>query len=76
VTALATRQPVAAGLAATAQLGVPAAVVSLGLQEHLLSAGDRAAIMVAAIASIATSGAGVALLARRAGGAAPAEAAG
>ena len=31
--ALATRQPLSAGLIATAQLGVPAAVVQIGLQE-------------------------------------------
>ena len=31
------RRPVAAGLAASAQLGVPAAVASLGLAEHVLS---------------------------------------
>ncbi len=62
--ALATRQPVAAALAATAQLGVPAAVVSLGLQQHLVTPGAGAAIMVAAVASIGTSTFGVALLAR------------
>jgi Kef-type K+ transport system membrane component KefB len=60
------RQPVSAGLAATAQLGVPTAVVSLGLQSGLLSAGTGAAIMVAALASIAVCTVGVALLARRA----------
>ncbi len=46
------------------QLGVPAAVVSLGLQEGLLSVGAGAAIMVAALVSIAVSTAGVAILAR------------
>ncbi len=39
------RRPVAAGLAASAQLGVPAAIASLGLAEHVLSRrrrhGDR-----------------------------------
>ena len=64
VAAFATRQPVAAGLAATVQLGVPAAVVSLGLHERILSAGAAAAIMASALASIAISGAGVTLLAR------------
>jgi Kef-type K+ transport system membrane component KefB len=62
--ALITRQPIAAGLIATVQLGVPAAVATLGLQEGVLTAGDAAALMVAAIASIAICQAGVALLAR------------
>ena len=66
VGAASSRQPVAAGLAATAQLGVPTAVVSLGLQGRLFSAGTAAAIMVAALASIGISTVGVALLARRA----------
>ena len=66
VGAAASRQPAAAGLAATAQLGVPTAVVSLGLQGRLFSAGTAAAIMVAALASIGISTVGVALLARRA----------
>ena len=35
--ALATRQPLSAGLIATAQLGVPAAVVQIGLQEHAIT---------------------------------------
>lgn len=66
VGAAASRQPAAAGLAATAELGVPTAVVSIGLQGRLFSAGTAAAIMVAALVSIAISTAGVALLARRA----------
>ncbi|HWB22872.1 MAG TPA: cation:proton antiporter [Gaiellaceae bacterium] len=66
VSALVTRQPLAAGLAATVQLGVPAAVVALGLQDRLLSAGAAAAIMVAALASLAVSTVGVAMLAARA----------
>ena len=36
-----TRQPLGAGLAATAQLGVPAAVVTLGLERHILTDGGR-----------------------------------
>ena len=60
-----TRQPFAAGLAATATLGVPAAVVALGLQEHVISPGVGAAIMAAALGSIAVSGLGVSLLHRR-----------
>jgi Kef-type K+ transport system membrane component KefB len=60
-----TRQPRAAGLAATVTLGVPAAVVALGLQEGVISPGAGAAILVAALASIAVSGVGVSLLHRR-----------
>ena len=60
-----TRQPFAAGLAATVTLGVPAAVVALGLQEHVVSPGVGAAIMAAALGSIAVSGVGVSLLHRR-----------
>jgi len=65
VAAVATRQPAPAGLAATAVLGVPAAVVSLGLQDRVLSPGAGAAIMVAALISIMTCELGVAILARR-----------
>jgi Kef-type K+ transport system membrane component KefB len=64
VAALLTRQPLAAGLAATAQLGVPAAVVTLGLQQHILSSGEGAAIIAAALASLALTAFGVALLGR------------
>jgi Kef-type K+ transport system membrane component KefB len=63
--ALLTRQPAAAGLAATVQLGVPAAVAALGLQEHVISSGTAAAILAAALLSLGVSGIGVALLARR-----------
>jgi Kef-type K+ transport system membrane component KefB len=62
--AVVTRQPVAAGLAATVTLGVPAAAVTLGLQAGVISPGAGAAIMVAALASIAVSGVGVSLLHR------------
>ena len=60
-----TRQPLAAGLAATAQLGVPAAVVTLGLQRNILTAGEGSAIVAAALASLALTAAGVTLLGRR-----------
>jgi Kef-type K+ transport system membrane component KefB len=58
------RRPLGAGLAATAQLGVPAAVAALGLSEHLLSATTATAIVAAALISLATCSYGVALLAR------------
>jgi Kef-type K+ transport system membrane component KefB len=60
-----TKQSVGAGLAAAVSLGVPAAVVTLGLQQHVISAGIGAAIMVAALASIGVSAAGVAMLHRQ-----------
>jgi Kef-type K+ transport system membrane component KefB len=62
--ALVTRQPFASGLSATAQLGVPAAVVTLGLQKHLLTSGEGAAIVAAALGSLALTASGVTLLGR------------
>ena len=70
--ALLTRQSLGAGLAATAQLGVPAAVVALGLQEHVLTAGVGSAIVAAALASLPMTAAGVTLLGRRLARAQPA----
>jgi Kef-type K+ transport system membrane component KefB len=64
VAALVTRQSWPAGLAASVQLGVPAAVVALGLEEHVLSSGEGAAVLAAALISIGVSSAGVAALAR------------
>ena len=60
--ALLTRQPFGAGLAATAQLGVPAAVVTLGLQQQILTSGEAAAIVAAALGSLALTACGVTLL--------------
>jgi Kef-type K+ transport system membrane component KefB len=60
-----TRQPLGAGLAATAQLGVPAAVVTLGLERHILTNGEGSAIVAAALVSLALTAAGVTLLGRR-----------
>jgi Kef-type K+ transport system membrane component KefB len=62
--AFATRQPVGAGLAATAQLGVPAGVAALGLEQHTLSPPQAAAIVVAALGTLAICPAGAALLRR------------
>jgi len=70
--ALLTRQSLGAGFAATAQLGVPAAVVALGFQEHVLTAGIGSAIVAAALASLPMTAAGVTLLGRRAARAQPA----
>jgi Kef-type K+ transport system membrane component KefB len=63
--AMATRQPLSAGLIATAQLGVPAAVVQIGLQEDVISPGLGAAVTVAALATIGLCALGTDLLARR-----------
>ncbi|MGB0097557.1 MAG: hypothetical protein WBP81_34105 [Solirubrobacteraceae bacterium] len=54
------------GLIAAAQLGVPAAVVKLGLADGVLSASQGAAIIVAALASLGFCAAGAAM-AKRAG---------
>jgi Kef-type K+ transport system membrane component KefB len=53
------RRPVATGLAASAQLGVPAAIASLGLAEHVLSADVATAIVAAALVSLGVCTAGV-----------------
>jgi Kef-type K+ transport system membrane component KefB len=57
-----TGQPVGAGLVATAQLGVPAAVVALGLQTHVISPGVGGAIVTAALVSVALTAAGASML--------------
>jgi len=63
--AAAARRPVAAALAASAQLGVPAAVASLGLSEHVLSPVVATAIVASALISLAVCTLGVEQLARR-----------
>ena len=63
------RRGAAAALAATAQLGVPAAVASLGLSEHLLSPVVATAIVASALVSLAVCTVGVERLARAAPGA-------
>jgi Kef-type K+ transport system membrane component KefB len=63
--ALATRQPLSAGLVATAQLGVPAAVVQIGLQEHVITPALGAAVTLAALATLGLCSLGTDLLARR-----------
>jgi Kef-type K+ transport system membrane component KefB len=59
------RRPIATGLAASAQLGVPAAIASLGLSEGVLSAADATAIVVAALASLGACAVGVQMLVQR-----------
>jgi Kef-type K+ transport system membrane component KefB len=62
---LATRQPLSAGLIATAQLGVPAAVVQIGLHEHVITPGLGAAVTLAALATLGICALGTDLLGRR-----------
>lgn len=64
VAVLLLRKPPATGLVATAQLGVPAAIASLGLSEHVLSASVATAIVVAALVSLGVCTVGVVKLVR------------
>jgi Kef-type K+ transport system membrane component KefB len=59
------RAPLPVGLLASAQIGVPAAVIALGLPAHAISEGQAAAIFCGALASILAASAGAALLRRR-----------
>jgi Kef-type K+ transport system membrane component KefB len=61
--AVASRQRLPTGLVSAAQLGVPAAVVALGLTEDVIDAGQGAAIVVAALLSVGVCATGAALLA-------------
>jgi Kef-type K+ transport system membrane component KefB len=62
LTATILRMPASAALAASAQLGVPAGVASLGLAEHVLSPVAATAIVASALLSLAVSTVGVDLL--------------
>jgi Kef-type K+ transport system membrane component KefB len=62
--ALITRQPPAAGFVACAQLGVPSAIVALGLSEHVVTTTQGAAIVTASVISLAVCTGGAALLGR------------
>jgi Kef-type K+ transport system membrane component KefB len=66
VAAAVTRQRAPAALISTAQLGVPAAVVALGLQEEALTAAQGAAIITAALGSLCIATLGTTILAREA----------
>jgi Kef-type K+ transport system membrane component KefB len=61
------RAPRAVGLLATAQVGVPAAVIALGLPSHAITEAQAAAIFCAALVSIAATSTGAAILRRGAG---------
>ncbi len=58
------RAPIWTAIVVTAQLGVPAAVVKLGLAEHVLAPGQGAAIILAALVSLAICAAGTELAKR------------
>jgi Kef-type K+ transport system membrane component KefB len=58
------RAPLWVALVVTAQLGVPAAVVKLGLAEGVVTAGQGAAIIVAALATLGLCATGTYLSAR------------
>src|SRR5262249_59794384 len=70
-----TGQRLAGGLLTSAQLGVPSAIVALGLSDHVLSANEAGAIVTAAVVTVIISGAAAAVLARTNTVAAPEEAA-
>jgi Kef-type K+ transport system membrane component KefB len=63
VAALVARLPLASGLIATAQMGVPAAVVAVGLQTAMLTPGQSAAILAATLVSVGIMSVGARLLA-------------
>lgn len=65
VVAMVLRKPAAVGLLGTAALGVPSAIVSIGLAQGVLDAGEGAAVVSAVLGSIAIAAAGGALLGRR-----------
>lgn len=58
------RLPLASGMAASVQMGLPAALVSLGLSNNLLTGGQGAAIIGAALLTLVFCSIGTALLAR------------
>jgi Kef-type K+ transport system membrane component KefB len=60
--ALLARLPLGSGLIATAQMGVPAAVVAVGLQTAMLTPGQSAAILAATLVSVGVMAVGARLL--------------
>jgi Kef-type K+ transport system membrane component KefB len=58
------RAPRAVGLLASAQMGVPAAVIALGLPAHAIDQGQASAIFCAALVSVGACAAGAAILRR------------
>jgi Kef-type K+ transport system membrane component KefB len=64
--AVVARLPAATGLLASAQLGVPSAIAALGLSRGELDSGQAAAVIAAALVSLAACAVGAGLLARAA----------
>lgn len=64
VAVLVWRLPTAMGLVAAAQLGVPSAIVSIGLATRQLTAAQGAAVMAAMLVTLAACAAGGAMLGR------------
>ena len=64
------RAPLAVGLLASAQMGVPSAVIALGLPSGAIDQGQASAIFCAALVSIGACAAGAAFLRRAVAGAA------
>ena len=62
IAAIVWRLPVAMGLVGSAQLGVPAAVVSIGLATEQLTAAQGAAVMMALLVTLGACAAGGAML--------------
>ncbi|MEO8267071.1 MAG: cation:proton antiporter [Ilumatobacteraceae bacterium] len=62
IAAIVWRLPVAMGLVGSAQLGVPAAVVSIGLSTEQLTAAQGAAVMMALLVTLGACAAGGAML--------------
>lgn len=62
LTAVVWRLPIAMGLVASAQLGVPSAIVSIGLGTRQLTAAQGAAVMAALLATLAACAVGATLL--------------
>ena len=60
---LVARLPLGSGLIATGQMGVPAALVAVGLQTRLLTPGQSAAILAATLVSVGVMAVGARLLA-------------
>ncbi|HEY2705963.1 MAG TPA: cation:proton antiporter [Candidatus Dormibacteraeota bacterium] len=65
--AAAGRDRIATGLAASAQLGMPAAAATLGLSSHLLAPADAAALVAGGCLTLIPATAGALLLARAGG---------
>jgi Kef-type K+ transport system membrane component KefB len=65
--ALAWRLPLPMGLVASAQLGVPAAVVAIGLDTNQLTAAQGAAVMASLLVSLGACAIGGAMIGRRGG---------